>query len=88
MNTIVCRKKSIILAYDFEKVAELNCHPEDKGQTLENTKETCKNNHHCVGVFQKKCTSEEDSYVCLKNATISSHAQTEGCFYKKFAIGM
>ena len=65
----------------------MKCSTEDEGSTLENTKEKCKNNHNCIGVFQTNCTDAEDSYVCFKNATSPSQVQTEGCFYKKFAIG-
>ena len=77
----------IFLAYAFERVIEMKCSTGDEGGTLENTKEKCKNNNDCIGVFQTKCTDAEDSYVCFKNATSPSQVQTEDCFYKKFAIG-
>ena len=82
----------IILAYDFERIHEnkisiINCSPRNEGEKLEQAKERCKNNNHCIGVFQTNCTDLGDSYVCLKNANSSSNTQTEGCFYKKFAIG-
>ena len=82
----------IILAYDFERIHEnninnINCSPGNEGEKLEQAKERCKNNYRCIGVFQTNCTDVGDAYVCLKNANSSSNTQTEGCFYKKFAIG-
>ena len=86
-NTVDRINILIILAYVFEKVDSINCAPGNETKTLENTKHNCKNNKQCVGVYQKKCTDDEDAYQCLKNKVSSSHVQNEGCLYRKFAIG-
>ena len=87
--SIYYNKFLIILAYAFERVVSMTCAPGDEGDTLESTKDKCKNNYNndCIGVFQSKCSNAEDSYLCFKNATILSQVHTEGCFFKKFAIG-
>ena len=78
----------IILAYIFERVYNINCSPGDDSDTIENTKEKCKNNMQCIGVYQKTCNDYEDAYECLKTQTSSSHVQVEGCLYRKITIGM
>ena len=80
-------EKCILLAYDFERVLEMNCSlGENPIETVEKAKMFCKNNYECIGVFQKNC-DDDKSYECLKNATSSSDVQINGCLYKKFAIG-
>ena len=86
-NTVDRINILFILAYVFEKVDSINCAPGNVSETLENTKQKCKNNKQCVGVYQKNCTDDEDAYQCLKNKDSSSHVQDEGCSYRKFAIG-
>ena len=86
-NTVDRINILIILAYVFEKVDSINCAPGNESKPLENTKQNCKNNKQCLGVYQKKCTDNEDAYQCLKNKASSSHVQDEGCLYRKFAIG-
>ena len=71
----------------FEKVLNINCSPGDESETLENTKEICKNNKQCIGVYQKTCSNDTDAYQCLKNQTSPSHVQVEGCLYRKIGIG-
>lgn len=76
-----------ILAYEFERLLNTDCsHGEESFEKLDNAKDKCKINDHCVGVFQKNCNVEENYYECLKNGTRSNNAQIEGCFYKKFSI--
>ena len=77
----------IILAYVFEKVLNIDCSPGYESETLQNTKEKCKNNKQCIGVYQKTCNDDEDAYQCVKNQTRWSHVQDEGCLYRKIGIG-
>ena len=60
---------------------------EDSGIHIQNTKEKCKNNKQCIGVYQKTCNDDEDAYQCVKNQTSASHVQDEGCLYRKIGIG-
>ena len=66
---------------------DINCSPGGESETLENTKEKCKNNKQCIGVYQKNCTDDKNAYQCLKNQTSPSHVQVEGCLYRKIGIG-
>ena len=78
----------IRLDFDFEKLSNTNCtHGDNVLQTLDLAKNECKDNKQCAGVFQENCADEKNYYMCLKNETILTDNQIEGCFYRKFPIG-
>ena len=78
----------IILDYEFETILNRHCSHGNKAfESLEYAKDECKVNEECIGIFQKNCADDKDYYECLKSSTMSSDAQHEGCFHKKFTVG-
>ena len=79
---------TIIADFDFEKLSNTNCTYEDEAfESLVTAKDKCRSNKQCAGVFQRNCSDDNHYYICLKNKTISSDFQIEGCLHYKFPIG-
>ena len=79
---------TIIADFDFEKLSNTNCTYEDEAfESLVTAKDKCRSNKQCAGVFQRNCSDDNNYYICLKNRTISSDFQIEGCVHYKFPIG-
>ena len=79
---------TIIADFDFEKLSNTNCTYEDEAfESLVTAKDRCRSNKQCAGVFQRNCSDDNYYYICLKNKTISSDFQIEGCLHYKFPIG-
>ena len=78
----------ILLDFDFEKLSHTNCtHDDNVLQNLEIAQKECKDDKQCTGVFQEKCTDENNYYLCLKNSTLLTDNRIQGCFHKKFPVG-
>ena len=79
---------TIIADFDFEKLSNTNCTYEDEAfESLVTAKDNCRSNKQCAGVFQRNCSDDNNYYICLKNRTISSDFQIEGCLHYKFPMG-
>ena len=82
-------KKWTILDYYFEKINNTECsYTENEAfDTLDSATGDCKDSMKCQGVLSMNCNEQEKYYICLKNATRTTHHTVESCFYRKTVIG-
>ena len=79
---------SIILAYDFKKLANTTCSPRaDLFKTLNEAKHDCEDRKECKGVIDVDCNGHYNYSICLENTTVISDSKDESCFYEKYIIG-
>ena len=56
-------------------------------QTVNEAKHDCENRKECKGVLDIDCNGQQDYYICLENATVTTDNDKESCFYDKYIIG-